>query len=69
MNALETLASEVPHLQHSFDPAYVFGSGFFGMTQYVFWMLICVALTMIVVMVVGRRLTLVPSSKFVNMVE
>ncbi|MEG1624342.1 MAG: F0F1 ATP synthase subunit A, partial [Raoultibacter sp.] len=39
------------------------------MTQYVFWMLICVALTMIVVMVVGRRLTLVPSSKFVNMVE
>ncbi|MEG0071133.1 MAG: F0F1 ATP synthase subunit A [Raoultibacter sp.] len=69
MNALETLASEVPHLQHSFDPAYVFGSGSFGMTQYVFWMLICVALTMIVVMVVGRRLTLVPSSKFVNMVE
>ena len=65
MNPLETLANEVPHLQHSFDAAFVFGP----VTQYVFWMAICLALTLIVVLVAGRKLKLVPHNKFVNMVE
>lgn len=65
MNPLETLANEVPHLQHSFDSAFVFGP----VTQYVFWMAICLALTLIVVLVAGRKLKLVPHNKFVNMVE
>ena len=34
MNPLDQLAAEVPHLQHSFDPVFVFGSGSFGVTQY-----------------------------------
>jgi len=65
VNPLETLANEVPHLQHSFDSAFVFGP----VTQYVFWMAICLALTLIVVLVAGRKLKLVPHNKFVNMVE
>lgn len=65
MNPLETLASDVPHLQHSFDSAFVFGP----VTQYVFWMVICLAITLIVVLVCGKKLKLVPTNKFVNMVE
>lgn len=69
MNPLEVLAAEVPHLQHSFDPAYVIGSGSFGLTQYMFWMIICFLITLAVVIVAGKKLTLVPTNKFVNMVE
>lgn len=65
MNPLEELANGVSHLQHSFDSAFVFGP----VTQYVFWMVICLAITLIVVLVAGRKLTLVPKSKFVHMVE
>lgn len=69
MNPLDILASEVPHLQHSFDSVYVFGSGSFGMTQYVLWMIICFLITLAVVLSVSKRLTLVPTNKFTNMVE
>ena len=65
MNPLESLSSQVPHLQHSFDSMPVVGS----MTQYTFWMIICLALTLLVVLVPARKLTLVPKSKFANMVE
>ena len=69
MNPLESLAEQVPHLQHSFDSAFVFGSGSFGMTQYVLWMIICFVITLIVVLTAGKRLTLIPTNKFTNMVE
>ena len=69
MNPLETLAAEVPHLKESFDPAFVFGSAPFGMTQYVLWMIICFVITLIVVMTAAKRLTLVPTNKFAHMVE
>ncbi|MEG1197422.1 MAG: F0F1 ATP synthase subunit A, partial [Raoultibacter sp.] len=65
MNALETLASEVPHLQHSFDPTFVFGS----VTQYVLWMFIILIITFAVVLGTAKRLTLIPTNKFTNMVE
>lgn len=69
MNPLEMLAENVPHLQGSFDSAIVFGSNGIGMTQYVFWMIIVFIITLVVVMTAGKRLTLVPSNKFTNMVE
>ncbi len=69
MNALETLAAEVPHLQHSFDSTFIVGSGSFGLTNYTFWLIICLALTFVVVLVSGRRLKMVPRNKFVNLVE
>ncbi|MEG0323591.1 MAG: F0F1 ATP synthase subunit A [Raoultibacter sp.] len=67
--ALEKLAEEVPHLQHSFDSAFVVGSGSFGLTQYILWMIICFIITLAVVLATSKRLTLVPTNKFVNMVE
>ena len=69
MNPLESLAEQVPHLQHSFDSAFVFGSGSFGMTQYVLWMLICFLITLVVVLAASKRLTIIPTNKFTNMVE
>ncbi len=62
----------IGELQGSFDPAWVLTfdpDKTIGITQYVFWMLIVFAITLIVVMLVGKRLTLVPHNKFVNMVE
>lgn len=69
MNPLDTLASEVPHLQESFDSAVVFSIGSFGVTQYVLWMVICFLITLAVVFAAKSRLTLVPTNKFANMVE
>ena len=69
MNPLDTLAEEIPHLQASFDPAFVFGGNGFGLTQYIFWMIICLAITLIVVLAASKRLTLIPSNKFTSMVE
>ena len=65
MDALAELSAEVPHLQASFNPMNVFG----GMTQYILWMIICWIITCVVVLVVAKKLTLIPSNKFVNMVE
>ena len=64
-NALGALSAEVEPLQKSFESAFVFD----GVTQYIFWMIIVFAITLIVVLVVARKLTLVPKNKFVNMVE
>lgn len=69
MNALEVLSSHVPELQESFESAFVVGSGSFGLTQYILWMIICWILTVVVVLAVARKLTLVPHNKFVNTVE
>ncbi|CAK7047530.1 MAG: ATP synthase subunit a [Paraeggerthella hongkongensis] len=65
MNPLEILAQDAVHLQHSFDSTFVFG----GVTQYTLYMILCFIITLVVVLTVGRRLTLVPKSKFANMVE
>ena len=56
-------------LQGSFDPTYL--AGFFGtgLTQYIFWMIVCVILTLVVVLVGGKRLKLIPTDKFANMVD
>ena len=51
-------------------PAWVINDGgTIGFTQYTLWMLIIFAIVCIVVITAGRKLTLVPNSKFVNMVE
>ncbi len=65
MNPLETLTEELPHLQASFDSAFVVP----GLTQYILWMIICFAITLIVIIAAGKKLTLVPRNKFTNMVE
>ena len=52
------LSEEVPHLQASFDPTVVFG----GVTQYILWMVICWIITLVLILVVGRKLTLIPTN-------
>lgn len=80
VNPLEQLADSVPELQHSFDPQYLFqpiiagGQALFGLdsvgyTQYIFWMCVCVVLTAIVVIVGAKRITIIPTDRFANMIE
>ncbi len=70
MDPLELVNHLVPELKESFDSTFVFDfGGGIGITNYIFWMFITLALTLIVVLVAGRKLTLVPNNKFVNMVE
>ena len=61
--------SPLGELQGSFDPQYVISFGGFGITQYTLWMIICVLLTIAVVLFAAKRIDLVPSNKFANMVE
>ncbi len=69
MDALDSLTSQVPHLQHSFDSTAVFSIGPFVVTNYTFWLAICFVVTLVVVLVSSRRLKMIPSGKFVNMIE
>lgn len=69
MNALEVLSSHVPELQESFESAFVIGEGSFGLTQYTLWMIICWILTVVIVLAVAHKLTLIPQNKFINTVE
>ena len=65
MNPLDILAEEIPHLQASLSTAYVVP----GLSNFVVWMVIVLAIVLILVLVTGRKLTLVPNNKFTNMVE
>ncbi len=69
MGALEWLSEEVPHLQASFNSVVVIGNAEFGITSYIFWMIICWIITCAVVLISARKLTLVPKNKFINTVE
>ena len=69
MDALSQVAAGAEHLVQSLKPAYIVGDSSLGLSNFVFWMFICLAITLIVVLVAGRKLTLVPKSKFVHMVE
>lgn len=69
MNPLDIVKGYVPELKESFDSAFVASFDSAGITQYIFWMFITFALTLIVVLVVGRKLQMVPHNKFINMVE
>ncbi len=79
-NPLETLAEKVPELQHSFDPQYLFqpivtgaqtlfGCDSTGFTQYMFWMCVCVVITAVCVCLGARRITIIPTDRFANMIE
>ena len=65
------LAAAVPELKESFNSGFVipFGDTGFGITQYMLYAILVWIIVFAVVMLVGKRLTLVPNNKFVNMVE
>ena len=70
-NPIEMINEAVPELQASFDSAFLieFGNTGFGITQYMAYAILVMIILLLVVFGVGKRLTLVPSSKFANMVE
>ena len=65
MNPLEVLANDIGHLQSSLSTQYVVP----GLSNFIVWMFIVLAVVLIVVLVSGRRLQLIPTNKFTNMVE
>ena len=65
MNPLEVLANDIPHLQSSLQTQYVVP----GLSNFIVWMFIVLAVVLIVVLLSGRRLQLIPTNKFTNMVE
>ncbi len=69
MDAFAQLAEHANELKESFDSTIVIGTSSFGLTQYMFWMIICWIITLAVILVVSKKLTLIPTNKFVNTVE
>lgn len=69
MGPLEQLGHHVQELIESFDPAVVFNIGGWGVTQYFLYAILVFAILLIVVLVAGKKLTLVPSSKFATLIE
>lgn len=70
-NPIEMLNAAVPELQESFNSAFVFdfGNGF-GVTQYMLYACLVWVVVLAVVLIAGRKLTLVPGeSKFASIVE
>ncbi len=65
------LSQLVPELKESFDSGFViaFGDTGFGITQYMLYAILVFIVVLLVVFIAGRKLTLVPNNKFVNMVE
>ena len=68
---LAMLSALVPELKESFNAGFVipFGDTGFGITQYMLYAILVWIIVFAVVMLAGKRLTLVPNNKFVNMVE
>ena len=69
MDALSQVAAGAEHLVQSLKPAYIVGDSSLGLSNFVFWMFICLAITLVVVLAASKRLTIIPTNKFTNMVE
>lgn len=63
MDALSQVAAGAEHLVQSLKPAYIVGDSSLGLSNFVFWMFICLAITLVVVLVASRRLSLVPKGR------
>ena len=59
MDALSQVAEGAAHLVQSLKPAYIAGDSTLGLSNFVFWMFICLAITLIVVLVASKRLSCV----------
>ena len=68
-NPLGDIAAPIEHLSHSFDPVLVVDFGGWGLTQYTLWLLIIAVITILVVLIAGRRLTLRPTMGFTSLIE
>lgn len=66
---LASFAEEINTVVHHFLPNFIFGSGQSGLTQYIFWMCIAIALLLVVLFVAKGRMSLVPRGRFINGIE
>ena len=70
MGPLGELSEHVEELTSSFDSVIVFGANGVGLTQYTTWAIVTIALTLLVVFLAGKRLSVSPTgNRFVGMVE
>lgn len=70
MGPLGELPEHLQELQNDLmHPQIVFGSEQFGITNFIFWMVIVIAILLVVVLIVSKKLSMIPKNKFVNMVE
>lgn len=71
MNPLDKLPEALDELLEGFMSHKVAGNGFFGLTNYVFWMLIATICLLVIMMVFKKKQAqhLVPQGFFVNAVE
>lgn len=70
MGPLSELPQHLEELQNDLmHPAIIFGNEQFGITNYILYMFIVIAVLLIVVFVVCRKIKLIPKNKFVNLVE
>lgn len=69
-NPLADIAAPIEHLRASFNSAFVFdfGNGV-GVTQYTFWMVICLVALLVLVLVGVRKVSIVPGGKFAGLVD
>ena len=63
------LTEHAAELQLSFNPHIVLGNSTIGLTQYTFYMVLVWIIVALIVCLVAKRLTLIPSNKFINTVE
>ena len=70
MGPLGELPEHLEELQNDLmHPAIVFGNEQFGITNYILYMFLIMAILLIAILVVGRKLKFIPKNKFLNMVE
>ncbi len=67
--ALSQFVEETQGLSAQFDSATVLSIGGWEISQYIIYMFIALALTLIVVLVAGRKLQLIPKNKIVGTIE
>lgn len=66
--------SELPeHLEELINelmnPSFVWGDSSFGLTNFVLYMFICIIILVALIIIVGKKLTLVPNKKFSHTIE
>jgi F-type H+-transporting ATPase subunit a len=69
MEALDRLPDTINEMINDFIAPAMYGNDYFGLTQYIFWMLIAVAILLIVLFAAKKRESLVLHGRFVNAIE
>ena len=68
-DALGAFVGEAQGLSAHFEPQTVFSIGGWNITQYDIWLFIAFFVALLVILIAARKLQLIPTNKFYNMVE